>query len=308
MIDIDKACHLLKNNELVAIPTETVYGLAGSIYSEEAIHKIFQVKERPFFDPLIIHVSSISEAKQLTTKWFDICDILAKEFWPGPMTLILPKSDNVSDTITSGFDQVGIRIPGHDLTLKLLQKLGEPLAAPSANKFKKTSPTSAKHVISEFPQINVLDGGQCSVGIESTVLAVTENQVKIYRPGMITIENIKKLVNKHNLNYKVNYTESPVSPGAMKHHYMPNTPIVTLWDGADLSEISEKSLLDSPVYWELKSTPQEVARHLYSKFREFDKKSFSAIIIKISSDKKNNDDWKGILNRISKASKYELSK
>ena len=152
-MNIEKYTKILLNEDVVAIPTETVYGLAGSISSEKALHKIFKTKERPYFDPLIVHVSSIEQAKEYVTDWTEITEILAQNFWPGPLTFVLPKNDKVSDTITSGLNTVAIRMPNHIKTLKLIESLGTPVAAPSANPFKKTSPTTTAHVSEYFPDI-----------------------------------------------------------------------------------------------------------------------------------------------------------
>ncbi len=141
MNNIKKAADLLKSGDVVAIPTETVYGLAGSIESEKGLHKIFSTKERPFFDPLIVHVNSIDMAKSLTSSWDAACEALAQAFWPGPLTLALKKNEKVSDLITAGLDSVGLRFPSHPVAQEVIKAVGSPLAAPSANKFMRTSPT-----------------------------------------------------------------------------------------------------------------------------------------------------------------------
>ena len=139
MTKLNQALKLLKNGGVVGIPTETVYGLAASIESEQGIDKIFSTKERPFFDPLIVHVSSIDQCRNYVTSWSRECDLLVDHFWPGPLTIILPKADSISSKITSGLPTVALRMPKHEVTLELIKKLGHPVAAPSANKFKKTS-------------------------------------------------------------------------------------------------------------------------------------------------------------------------
>lgn len=288
MNDIKKAVELLKNNELVGIPTETVYGLAGAISSEESIKKIFSTKKRPFFDPLIVHVSSINMAKTLTKSWPDLAQKLAQNFWPGPLTIVLPKSDKVSDLITSGLESVGLRCPNHPIALELISQVEIPLAAPSANKFTKTSPTTKAHVVDEFgDDVFVLDGGQCHVGIESTVVGIDDNHIKIFRPGVITKEQIKKVVSSE---VKVEYTQSPVAPGQMKHHYMPQRPVVlTTQVPADKT------------FWEVPSNVQLACRQLYSKLRELDQKSKDKIFIVLKEEFKQQDSWRGFLNRLDKA-------
>jgi L-threonylcarbamoyladenylate synthase len=163
-----KARDRLVAGDVVAIPTETVYGLAASIDSEKGLRRIFSLKERPFFDPLIVHVASLKEASSLVRDWPPIADFIGRYFWPGPLTLVLPKAERVNSLITSGLDTVAVRYPSHPLTLDLIRLVGTPLAAPSANKFGKTSPSRALHVKSEFPgtDLLILDGGECEIGVE----------------------------------------------------------------------------------------------------------------------------------------------
>jgi L-threonylcarbamoyladenylate synthase len=280
---LQKAIEYLENEDVVAIPTETVYGLAGRIDSEVAIKKIFETKERPLFDPLIVHVASKKQAQTLTTGWNEVCEKLADAFWPGPLTLVLPKKDNVSSLITAGLDSVGIRAPHHELTLELIEKLGVPLAAPSANKFKKTSPTSAAHVKDEFGEsVFVLDGGDCQVGIESTVLGVFENELKIYRPGMISAEALEKVS-----GLKVTEGGSPVSPGQLEEHYQPSVPFYL-----NKKEGSELRLNDNPAI---------AARELYASLRELSKTSESIYLI--DKDLYHTEAWKAVWDRIEKALK-----
>jgi L-threonylcarbamoyladenylate synthase len=312
MTKISEACKILNNGGVVGMPTETVYGLAASIDNSHGIENIFKTKERPFFDPLIVHVNSIQQARAQASQWYPICDILAESFWPGPMTLILPKADHISSMITSGLDTVGIRMPSHSIASELIEQLGKPVAAPSANKFKKTSPTTAAHVQSEFPEIMVLDGGQCEIGIESTVLGVEEDKIKIYRPGMLTKSILESILRKHNLDIKIEYTESPVAPGHLKHHYMPNLPIITLWgsanylDEAIITEIPE-GILKNLNTWVLPTDANLAARNLYQKFRELDTKQATAIVLVLDKKLKEKEEWLGILNRIKKATTFFLT-
>lgn len=302
---ISEAIKYLKDDMVIGLPTETVYGLAGNIYSKKAINRIFETKERPFFDPLIIHVASTEQAKEISTYWDDTCEILAKNFWPGPMTLILPKSDSIDDVITSGLDTVGIRLPSHPLAIQLIEKFG-PVAAPSANKFKKTSPTSAEHVDSEFPNVPVLDGGECEIGIESTILGIQKEKVIIYRPGMLDKKKIEAVLKSSQIKIPVVYQESPVAPGHLKHHYMPKLPIITEFK-ADSTDHIPHELMSNQAVWKLESDPVIVARNLYKKFREFDKNQYSSIYL-ILPKITDGDAWKGVLNRIEKASTYFIGK
>jgi L-threonylcarbamoyladenylate synthase len=195
---IKEALSAESNGKLVVIPTETVYGLSAPINDEEKIKKIFALKERPFFDPLIVHVENIEEARAITSYFPLSAQTLAKKFWPGPLTLVLPKASHVSEFITSGLPTVGVRIPKNQVTLDYIKALGSPIAAPSANKFGKTSPTCKEHVEREFDPttIFILDDGPSSVGIESTIVKIEalENgaeQVTVLRPGIISLEEVK---------------------------------------------------------------------------------------------------------------------
>ncbi len=307
MKPVEHAINLLNQEDVVSIPTETVYGLAGKITSKTAIEKIFKTKDRPFFDPLIIHTYSIQEAKKLTKNWDNVSDILAKKFWPGSMTLIMQKNEDISPLITSGLDTVGIRIPNHPLTLELLEKLQCPLAAPSANKFKQTSPTKSSHVQAEFPDLFVLDGGECVVGIESTIIEVTESSVNILRPGMIGQKEIKAELQKHNISTPVMIKDSPIAPGHLKHHYMPKIPLIVKYkndEHANSKEIPEE-MIKNPKTYTIPDDPIIVARILYSKLREFDKEN-SCIIFEISKENILKSEWRGIINRLEKAASYYL--
>lgn len=302
--EIQKAVNLLQNGEVVGIPTETVYGLAGSIESPAGIEKIFAIKERPFFDPLIVHIASIKQAQSYTTGWNNLCDLLAENFWPGPLTMVLPKTDQVNNLITAGLDSVGLRMPKHELTLELIKTLGHPVAAPSANKFKKTSPTTAAHVKESFSEVFVLDGGACEVGIESTVVGVFSDRIAIYRPGMITQTQIENILQENNIEASVETMESPVAPGQLRHHYMPEVPVILTRDSSLLETIDPK-LKHNIGYLDLGDNPALAARNLYQSLRELDKKH-SSIVIKLNPKKYANDEWSGIINRIEKAASIIL--
>lgn len=305
MTSIENAIMLLDQDHVVAIPTETVYGLAGKITSAQAIEKIFKTKDRPFFDPLIVHTHSMTEAKKLTRHWDKVSQILAEKFWPGSMTLIMKKNESVSPLITSGLDTVGIRIPNHPLTLELLERLASPLAAPSANKFKQTSPTTPSHVESEFPGLFVLDGGECSVGIESTIIEVSDKAVYILRPGMVTETHLRAELDKNDISLPIIIKESNIAPGHLKHHYMPKIPlIVTLKSDHDSQlESLPKDLLINPTRYTLPDDPAIAARLLYSKLREFDQDN-TCIIFELEKHSLDKTEWRGILNRLEKAASH----
>lgn len=223
--EIEKARELLLQDEVVAIPTETVYGLAGNALKEIAVSKIFEAKNRPHFDPLIVHVADVSDVSKYVEEVPELAFNLMEHFWPGALTILLPKKTCIPDLTTSGLVEVGIRIPNHPLTLELLRSLPFPLAAPSANPFGYISPTSAKHVEEQLGQKipYILNGGQSSVGIESTVLRVQPNALEILRLGGISVEDLRPFTS--NIHIQQHSSSSPSSPGMLTTHYAPRKPL-----------------------------------------------------------------------------------
>ena len=219
--DIQKAIEILQQDGLVAIPTETVYGLAANALRDEAVVRIFEVKNRPSFDPLIVHVDSIEQAEEMVLNVPAKAKDLAARFWPGPLTLLLRKQAIIPDIVTSGLNTVAIRIPDHPLTLDLLHSLGFPLAAPSANPFGYVSPTSVKHVNDQLGDKipYILDGGDCHVGIESTIIGFTNEEPEIYRLGGIPVEDIESVVGK--VRVRNHSSSRPEAPGLLESHYAP---------------------------------------------------------------------------------------
>ena len=224
--DIKRAISLLKAGELVAIPTETVYGLAGNALNSAAVAKIFDAKNRPHFDPLIIHVPGLEAVGQYAADIPDQARELAGRFWPGPLTLVLPKKDHVPDLTSAGLDTVGIRCPDHPLTRQLLKELPFPLAAPSANPFGYVSPTTAQHVDQQLgSRISyILDGGSCDVGIESTIVGFEDSRPGIYRFGGLSMEAIEAVVGP--LQTRAHSTSNPRAPGQLKSHYAPGKRVI----------------------------------------------------------------------------------
>ncbi|MEL6142986.1 MAG: L-threonylcarbamoyladenylate synthase [Bacteroidota bacterium] len=223
--DVEKAAALLREGKLVAIPTETVYGLAGNGLSEMAVAQIFAVKERPSFDPLILHVSSIDRVEEYTHELSTLARQLAAAFWPGPLTLVLPRRSIVPDLVTAGLDSVAIRVPGHSLTRTLLSKLHFPLAAPSANPFGYISPTTAQHVAQQLgDKIDyILDGGPAQVGLESTIVSFINDTPQILRKGGIPQEDIFSYLGKE-IPVSTHSTSNPQAPGMLAKHYAPKVP------------------------------------------------------------------------------------
>ncbi len=234
-VDVSLAASHITQGNLVAIPTETVYGLAADALNRLAVAKIFEAKQRPRFDPLIVHVASHHALAEITKSIPPVIQRLIDEFWPGPLTVILPKKDSVPDLVTSGLDTVAIRMPDHPLALQLIEQSGKPLAAPSANLFGRTSPTTASHVAEQLEQhvAYILDGGPCRVGIESTIVRLIDDRLSILRPGGITIEQIESVIGRETVTAaggqsddKSDPGHSPIAPGQLKEHYAPLTRLV----------------------------------------------------------------------------------
>ncbi len=222
-INIDEACEVLKNEELIGLPTETVYGLAGNAYSEIALKKIFTLKNRPFYNPLILHIKSVHYLNKVAKNIPETAIKLAKEFWPGPLTLVLEKQNHISDLVTASKHTVAVRVPNHSVALELLNKLDFPIAAPSANPFGSISPTNASHVNDYFGNDLkiILDGGMCSEGIESTIIGFENNEPVLYRNGSISVDEIIKITGK--ITILNNNDSNPKAPGMLSRHYAPNT-------------------------------------------------------------------------------------
>lgn len=312
MSKIEKAIQLLKSGDVVAIPTETVYGLAGDIESEAGLKRIFAVKERPFFDPLIVHVDTVEKARALSSGWTDVHEALAKECWPGPLTIIVPKATIVHPLITSGLGEVGLRCPRHPLTLELLKHF-KGLAAPSANKFGKTSPTCAEHVESEFgDQVEILDGGHCEVGIESTVAAIIQEngrrKLLVYRPGFYTAAVLHDILEEAGFPTETSYAESPVAPGQLQHHYMPAIPVITSSKGdADVvtkAGLALKKPLKNVARLELGADPQLAARMFYEQLRTLSE-GHDAILVELTSEHTRSEPWRALMNRLQKAASFK---
>lgn len=291
--NIELAVQFLKRNELVAIPTETVYGLAANALNPEAIIKIFEVKQRPFFDPLIVHVHSVDEIQKYVTYVPMAVYELAKYF--SAITYVLPKKENIPDIVTSGHNTVGIRIPGHPLTLDLLKNLDFPLAAPSANPFGYISPTTAQHVLEslggKIPYI--LDGGPCSIGVESTIISFETEIPTILRLGGTTIETIEEIIGKVDINTqsKVN----PESPGLLENHYAPHIPLYIQkyppeYSYDEIGVIAFQHYHENvPIHQQYVLSPtgdlSEAAKNLFHALRKLDNMPIKAIVAEIFPDK-----------------------
>ena len=223
--DISKAAQIIRDGGLVAFPTETVYGLGANALNPIAVAKIFEAKERPSFDPLIVHIADLADIEKLTSQPTDLVLKLAEKFWPGPLTIVLPKSTLVPDIVSSDLPTVGIRMPDNPIALELIRTAKCPIAAPSANKFGHLSPVSASHVRKQLPDIDyILDGGYSKIGIESTIIALEGNTCTLLRPGKITIQDIDSAL-PGIFQFNTNTSDKLVAPGLLKSHYSPTKPL-----------------------------------------------------------------------------------
>ena len=285
------AKQLLEQGDLVGIPTETVYGLAGNALNEKAILEIYKVKERPQFDPLIVHVANLYKAKELVEDFPEKAERLAAQCWPGPLTLLLRKKPHVPDLVTSGLDTVGVRCPDHDLTRSLLEQLSFPLAAPSANPFGYISPTRPEHVNEQLgDKIKyILDGGECHIGIESTIVGFENDQPIIYRLGGLSIEKIESIIGKANV--QINSSSNPLAPGQLKSHYAPAkkmklgslTELIALYGAQRLGVLTFKQLRTAvDPHHQISLSPtgnlDEAAQRLFSSLRTLDKMDVDMIL------------------------------
>ncbi len=237
---IARAVERLAAGEVVVFPTETVYGLGADATNPLAVARVFEVKGRPRFDPLIVHVATQSAARDCVTQWPESAAALAERFWPGPLTLVLSRrSDVIPDIVTSGLPAVALRIPDHPMALELLTRCDTPLAAPSANRFGSVSPTTAEHVRQSLGDVVdfILDGGPCSAGIESTIISLAGDQPVLLRPGATPIEEVETVIGVvARLPVQSASGRRPLAPGMLERHYATRTPI--LFVDEDLGEIS----------------------------------------------------------------------
>ncbi len=290
--DLKEAARLLSAGELVAVPTETVYGLAANAFDEAAVLKVFEAKQRPAFDPLIVHVHSMDQLAGVVREVPPEAEALMHAFWPGPLTLVLPKHPRIPDIVTSGLDTVGVRMPAHPLALALLRALPFPLAAPSANPFGYVSPTTAQHVADQLGDRipYILDGGPCAVGVESTIVGLEEGHWVLYRAGGVPVEAIEKVIGtvrpqvKHVL---------PVAPGMLESHYAPRKPVFI---GDIRSLLKEHKGRVAVISFTVKHEAwrcevlspsgdvNEAARHLFATLRVLDANDADVILAEVFPD------------------------
>jgi len=318
---LKSASNILDKGGIVAFPTETVYGLGACVFNDEALSKIFKAKGRPSDNPLIVHISDESMLKELVSRVPRNARLLMQKFWPGPLTLIFPKSKKVPYTVTAGLETVAVRMPSHPVARILIDILGCPIAAPSANTSTKPSPTNAKHVIEDlYGKIDaIIDGGSSDIGLESTVLDITRKPNLILRPGGITYEELSKVIDVE--KYIVNDKDRPKSPGMKYKHYSPNAKLILL-EGKKMSV--RKKMRELVNYYHKKNlrvgvlvaegyynadvvlflnTKEELAKHLFSSFRTFDNMNIDIILMESVSITGIGD---AILNRVEKAAHKKI--
>ncbi|MDX1685349.1 MAG: L-threonylcarbamoyladenylate synthase [Saprospiraceae bacterium] len=296
--DISQAVELLTEGEVVAIPTETVYGLAGNGTSTETAARIFEIKNRPRFDPMILHFRDLSAIQSFVIDIPDNGRKLAEALWPGPLTLLLEKTKKVPDLVTSGSPKVAVRVPSHPMLVQVLGALDFPLAAPSANPFGYISPTTAQHVADQLgDQIPyILDGGPCTIGLESTIVDVTGSKAKVLRKGGVTIESIEELVGP--VDVEERSTSRPSAPGMLQSHYAPKTKFKLTDRSLKLEgvNVDKVGVLAFQEYWP--GVPREnqillsesgdlyeAARSLFAAMREMDNQGFEIIYSSLVPDK-----------------------
>jgi len=297
---INLAIMALQNDDIIGLPTETVYGLAGNIYSEKAIKKIFETKKRPFFNPLIVHIKNIDYLDVVALNIPAKALLLAQHFWPGPLTLLLDKRADVPNIVTADKPTVAVRIPNHPMALALLQQLNFPLAAPSANPFTTISSTTAQHVKEYFDKDLdiILDGGECTKGIESTIVGFTGDDVIIYRLGTITETDLEKIVGE--VSIYIGQDDKPIAPGMLIKHYSPKTKTVLLENDVNIQlnnlankkigalvfnkKIDDERIVEQEILSKA-SNLEEAAKNLYAALHRLDKSDLAIILIELLPNK-----------------------
>lgn len=297
-LDLKLAAEAIRAGELVAFPTETVYGLGANALDEPAVRRIFEAKGRPWASPLIVHVADAQMARSIAAEWPAAAAALAKKYWPGPLTMVLRKAEIIPDVVTAGLPTVGIRIPAHPIALNLIRQAGVPIAAPSANLFGSVSPTRAEHVragLGDRVRI-VLEGGPAEIGIESTVIALHRHPPTVLRAGTIAREELRAVTG---IGFEAERERPELverlgdeSPGQQPRHYAPKTPLIILKPDDALPEGRGRKL-------DLPGEPREFAKHLYAALHEADNEGWEWIAVEQPPE---DSAWEGILDRLQRAS------
>jgi L-threonylcarbamoyladenylate synthase len=290
--DFDLAAAILRRGGLVAFPTETVYGLGANALDREAILKVYAAKQRPATSPLIVHVASFEMLADVAAEWPNAAQQLAERFWPGPLTLVVRKTNKIPDEVTAGLNTVGIRMPAHPVAKELIRRAGIPLAAPSANLFTQVSPTTAEHVRAGLGNRveMILDGGPSTVGIESTVLSLTGSAPLLLRPGVVSLVEIESTIGPVDAVHEPSEAAHP-SPGLHHRHYSPRTPLVLLAEGEPLPAGRGKLI-------EMPDRPDQYAAKLYSVLHSADAEGWDWIGLRKPPE---TEEWLAIRDRLRRA-------
>ncbi|HEU4699532.1 MAG TPA: L-threonylcarbamoyladenylate synthase [Gemmatimonadales bacterium] len=310
---IARAAGVIRRGGLVAFPTETVYGLGADALDAAAVERIFQAKERPGYNPLIVHVPDAEAARALTRVWPEAATRLAERFWPGPLTLVLPKRPAVPDRVTAGLDSVALRVPAHPVALALLRAAERPIAAPSANRFTQLSPTTAQHVAKGLDgRVElILDGGPTTVGIESTVVDLTGPRPAVLRPGILGRDALAAVIGALDTPDVVRADEAPRrGPGMLDRHYSPRATVRLFDPGAGTPPLPPDAVsgalllrapdpgVDHPVV--LPADPEGYARELYAALHRLDDLGCALVLVERPPD---GPAWAGVRDRLERAAR-----
>lgn len=289
---VRKAADILRRGGIVAFPTETVYGLGAVAFNEAAVARVFEAKQRPRFDLLIVHVGDFDQASRLVKEIHPSARLLMERFWPGPLTIVLPKAPGVPDLVTAGLPTVAVRMPRHPLALELIRCTGEPIAAPSANPFGATSPTNVQHVEDGLAgKVDmVLDGGACVVGIESTIVSFASDRPALLRPGGVSVEEVESVIGPLPVAPSSG-SHAVLAPGMLPKHYAPRTPVRVLsgsipppQDGANrIGVLAFQGVPRSETFAAVEVLSEfgdlrEAAKHLFSALRRLDQQNLDVIL------------------------------
>jgi L-threonylcarbamoyladenylate synthase len=299
-----RAAGMLRAGSVVAFPTETVYGLGADAFSERAVAEVYRLKNRPAWNPLIVHVAEVAAARALAHVWPDGADELAARFWPGPLTLVVARARHLTG-VGAGDATVAIRVPAHDVALRLLAASGLPLAAPSANRSEGLSPTTARHVADGLPDVPlILDGGPCSWGIESTVLDLTVSPPRLLRPGALSLRALREVAGAITLPDGVADGAARPSPGMSRRHYAPRARVVLTKDVDDVDGFAAPvgvlayDAADGRYREVLSADPREYAADLYAALHRLDDAGVRTIIVQAVPE---SEEWLAVRDRLSRA-------
>jgi L-threonylcarbamoyladenylate synthase len=311
--EIESAVDALRDGELVAFPTETVYGLGANASNPAAVRKVFELKGRPSSHPVIVHIDQQKYLKRWVRELTPAAEKLADAFWPGPLTLVLPRAESVHDEVTGGQDSIAIRIPSHPMAQQLLDAFGGGIAAPSANRFGRLSATRAEHVQDEFGDAVkvILDGGECQVGLESTIVSCVDDSVRLLRPGLITLGSLRATVGNVLIGPDA---AAPRTPGSLAAHYAPTTPL-TIVPGGELDALAESlseggqriavlalrlplKTYETVTWVNAGNRPHSFGHDLYANLRALDKAGCARILVQ---EVPGDERWDAIRDRLTRA-------